>query len=118
MLGLELAISIEKSLNLAMREARSASKSDHSREARNSFRKLYREKIKLKKMNYNKKSIETAKNKTKAMWNIVNQNRNTYSNTCDETCDITSNSFNTFLRALLLRLPPAILILMLTLKIL
>jgi hypothetical protein len=73
-----------------------ASKSDHSREARNSFRKLYREKIKLKKMNYNKKSIETAKNKTKAMWNIVNQNRNTYSNTCDETCDITSNSFNTF----------------------
>jgi hypothetical protein len=73
-----------------------ASKSDHSRETRNSFRKLYREKIKLKKMNYNKKSIETAKNKTKAMWNIVNQNRNTYSNTCDETCDLTSNSFNTF----------------------
>jgi hypothetical protein len=54
------------------------SKSDLSREARNNFRKLYREKIKLKKINYNKKSIEAAENKTKAMWNIVNQNRNTY----------------------------------------
>jgi hypothetical protein len=36
------------------------SKSDLSREARNNFRKLYREKIKLKKINYNKKSIEAA----------------------------------------------------------
>jgi hypothetical protein len=30
------------------------------------------------------------------MWNIVNQNRNTYSNTCDKNCDITCNSFNSF----------------------
>ena len=73
--------------------------SDETRKARNRYRKVYREKIKLTRINYNKKFINTAKNKCKAMWTVINESRNNLgSNNSDskQACDISRDNFNDY----------------------
>lgn len=63
---------------------------------RNNARSVYRKALRLKKIEYNKKTFESATNKRKAIWKIINKARKCNRNKINNISNITSARFNNF----------------------
>lgn len=76
---------------------------------KNKFRNAYRNKIREKKIKYNEELISNASNKTRAMWQVINQhnprNGKEKHADCDILCDIFNKYFSTIASNLISELP-------------
>ena len=74
-------------------------KNEESKKRKNELRSLYRARLQFKKKLFNGKFIDSATNKSKAMWQIVNQHRGKLAQVSTDnntSCNISCDSFNSY----------------------